>query len=259
MSDAVSFPSPAMKILILANLFALSLFAAIYGYTLARETRQKISAFATDSTVVSGIVTNWEITNVARSPDYWLDVTFETKDGTVHNVSANVQEDLFHHLRIGGSVQVTYVRSRPEWFYVADEVPTDKQAVALDWLFRLGAVASVLCAFGLSFKLFTGGKGAPLRASPLQTEPRRLWDGGPARLPRVLRAPAASESARPARIGRGGADDRASVLLCNLEDCAAAIRTGGAGAAHLRRTVQVTGLIHDQCAGWRGAVASASK
>jgi hypothetical protein len=159
MSDAAPFPSPAAKILILASLLALSLFATVFGYRSAQEARQKMAALAADSAVATGVVTNWEITNVARSPEYWLDVTFQAQDGTTRKVSANVQEGVFDHFKIGSSVQVTYVRSRPEWFYVGDEVPTDKQAVGLDWLFRLGALASLLSAIGLFFKLFTGGKG----------------------------------------------------------------------------------------------------
>jgi hypothetical protein len=159
MSGAASFPSPAAKILILASLLALALFAAVFGYTSAQATRQKIAAFAADSAVATGVVTNWEISNVARSPEYWLNVTFHAQDGTARKVSANVQKPLFDSLKIGSSVPVTYVRSRPEWFYVADEVPTDRQAVALDWLFRLGALASVLSALGLFVRLFTGGNG----------------------------------------------------------------------------------------------------
>ena len=157
MSGAASFPSPAAKILILASVLVLSLFAAVFGYTSAETTRQKIAAFSADPGFATGIVTNWEITNVARSPEYWLDVTFHAQDGTARNVSANVQKSLFDSVRIGSSVPVTYVRSRPEWFYVADELPTDRQAVGLDWLFRLATVASVLSAIGLFVKLFAGG------------------------------------------------------------------------------------------------------
>jgi hypothetical protein len=194
MSDAASFPSPAMKIVILASVLVLSLVATFFGYTKAEETRQKIAAFAADSTDTTGIVTNWEITNVSRSPEYWLDVTFHAQDGTTRNVSANVQEGLFHHARIGSSVPVTYVRSRPEWFYLADEVPTDRQAVALDWLFRLGAGASVLTAIGLLFRFFRDGTGgASAGSAPAGDAPSVL--SRPASPP-VRRAP------RPGGFGK---------------------------------------------------------
>ena len=169
-----TWPSPATKILILASLLALSLFATIFGFTSGETTRKKIVAFASDSAVTTGIVTNWQITNVSRSPEYWLDVSFKTPDGATHNVSADVGEFLFQrHDRIGDTVPVTYVRSRPEWFYVADEIPGEKQAVALDWLFRAGAVASVLSAIGLVAKLFGNG-GTPSHGSPGMPQP--TWE-----------------------------------------------------------------------------------
>jgi hypothetical protein len=151
--------SPAAKTLILASVFVLSVVATVFGYTSAGTTRQKIAAFASDSAATTGIVTNWQITNVARSPEYWLDVNFKTRDGSTHQVSERVQKPVFDSYNIGSSVPVTYVRSRPEWFYVADEVPTDRQATALDWLFRVGAVASVLSGLGLFVRFFNGSGG----------------------------------------------------------------------------------------------------
>jgi hypothetical protein len=189
MPDTQTFPSPAMKILILASLLVISLIATVYGYTSAATMRQKMTAFAADSVTTTGTVTNWQITNVARSPDYWLDISFASKDGATHNVSASVDKPLFDNQKIGGSVEITYVRSRPEWFYVADEAPSDKQAAGLDWLFRLGALASLLCAIGLAFRLFGGGGGG---ANP--RENLLAMEAPPA-------APA-SRSTRPAGFGK---------------------------------------------------------
>jgi hypothetical protein len=171
MPEPPPFPSPATKILTLAGVLVISLVALVYGYASAKTTRQKIAAFASDSVVATGVVTNWQITNLARSPEYWLDLKFKTQDGSTREASANVGKPVFDSHKIGGPVQVTYVKSKPEWFYVEHEVPSERQAVALDWMFRLGALASLLSAVGLFAKLFnTRGGGTPAYGSSIQQQ-----------------------------------------------------------------------------------------
>jgi hypothetical protein len=139
---------------VLLTLGCLVFFAtaiSVTGYMAAAETRAKLAAFASEGVVVTGTVTgkNINVVGKAKTWVHWLDVTFATADGVTHSHSANVANTIYDRYAAGNPVQITYVRSRPEWFYVPGGEPTQRDAAIFDGMLLYGALAAILCAVGL--------------------------------------------------------------------------------------------------------------
>jgi hypothetical protein len=81
-------------------------------------------------------------------------VTFTSADGIARTLSANVANSIYDRYAVGSPVKVTYVRSKPEWFYLPDGEPTQRDAVVFDGMLQYGAGAAVLCAMALLGVLF---------------------------------------------------------------------------------------------------------
>jgi hypothetical protein len=140
--------------------FAIAL--TIAGFAASNQTRQKMAAFAADGATVTGTITNKYIHSVSRNWVYWLDVTFKGQDGKYRYQSANVANTIYDRLGIGGPVRMTYVKSRPEWFYVANDAPTDRDVAISEGMFRYGIVASLLLLIALIvFLMWNRGGGTP--------------------------------------------------------------------------------------------------
>jgi hypothetical protein len=139
---------------VLLTLGCLVFFAvaiSISGFMAGAETRAKLTAFASEGVVVMGTVTGKNINVVGKGKTWvhWLDVTFTTGDGVSHSHSANVANTLYDRYGVGSPVQITYVKSRPEWFYVPGGEPTQRDAAIFDGMLLYGALAAILCAVGL--------------------------------------------------------------------------------------------------------------
>ena len=143
-------------LLTLACLVFFSMAVAISGFMAGAETRAKLAAFASEGAVVTGAVTDKRINVVgkARAWVHWLDVTFTSADGIPRTLSANVANSIYDRYAIGSPVKVTYVRSKPEWFYVPGGEPTQRDAGIFDGMLQYGAGATVLCAMALLGVLF---------------------------------------------------------------------------------------------------------
>ena len=148
--------------LCLGVLLFFALILTIVGFAASNQTRQKMAAFAADGATVTGTITNKYIHSVSRNWVYWLDVTFKGKDGQYHYQSTNVANAIYDSLTIGGPVQVTYVKSNPEWFYVAGDAPTDRDVTIFEGMFRYGIIAALLLLIGLVvFLVWNRGGGTP--------------------------------------------------------------------------------------------------
>jgi len=146
----------------LGALLFFGIVLTIAGFAASNQTRQKMAAFTGDGATVTGTITNKYIHSVSRNWVYWLDVTFKGQDGKYHYQSVNVANTIYDGLEIGGPVRVTYVRSRPDWFYVADDAPSDRDVALSEGMFRYGIVASLLLLIALIvFLMWNRGGGTP--------------------------------------------------------------------------------------------------
>ena len=156
-------------VLVLAVLLLLSIGVTIGGYMAGAQEREKIAGFASDAAVANGTVTKKyvHVVGPGRTWVYWLDLSFMAADGGAHTQSVNVANTIHDRYQVGSPVRVTYVKSKPEYFYIPGTEPTARDVAMSDGMFRYGAIASVMCLVGLLGFLFSGrGGGAPAGQSP---------------------------------------------------------------------------------------------
>ncbi len=132
--------------LVLGVLLVFSLVLTFAGYMALGQSREKIADFAHDGATVTGLVTDKYIHVVRGVWVYWVDVSFNAADGRT----------------VGQPVQITYVKSKPEWFYVPGGAPTERDVSISDGMFEYGMVASLLFLIGLIvFIMWSRGGGTP--------------------------------------------------------------------------------------------------
>jgi hypothetical protein len=143
----------------LVRLLVLSLVLTLGGFVASNDARRKMAAFATDGHTVIGTITNKYIHSDNRNQVYSLDVSFKTQDGKFHYETTNVGNTIYHGLQVDGPVKVTYVGSNPDWFYVADDAPTDRDVAIFATMFRYGAIGSLLLLIALVISVFLNRAG----------------------------------------------------------------------------------------------------
>ena len=100
---------------------------------------------------------------------HWLDLTFTTANGVSRSDSINVVNTIHDRYQVGSPVQVTYVKSKPEYFYIPGTQPTERDVGMSNVMFTYGAGASVVFLVALLGMLFIGkGGGTPSGQSPEQ-------------------------------------------------------------------------------------------
>lgn len=152
---------------LLLGLLIFSLILTVTGFVASFEAQRKTAAFASDSRSVSGVVSNKYILDLSQERTYWIyvhsvhrtqsnmfDVSFQTEDGRFHSGSTEVTDAVYELAQVGDPIKVTYVRSRPDWFYVADDAPTDQDATVFVAMFRYAGVASLLILILLGMFVF---------------------------------------------------------------------------------------------------------
>jgi hypothetical protein len=160
---------PQQIVLVLSVLLFFSVALTIAGYMAGGQEREKIAGFASDAAVASGTVAKKYIHTVGpgRTMVHWLDLTFRTADGVSRTQSVTVANTIYDRYQVGGAVQVTYVKSKPEYFYIPGTQPTERDVAMSDGMFKYGAIASVVFLVGLVGFLLTGiGGGTPTGPSP---------------------------------------------------------------------------------------------
>jgi hypothetical protein len=158
----------------LSVLLLLSVGVTIAGYMAGMQDREKIAGFASDTATATGIITKKYINSVGpgRVWVYWLDLTFETQDGVSRPSSINVANSVYDRYPVGAHVPVTYVKSKPEYFYIPGTEPTQRDVGMSDGMFKYGAVASAVFLAGLIgfFFLSRGQGGTPPSPTAEQLE-----------------------------------------------------------------------------------------
>jgi hypothetical protein len=133
--------------LTLGVLLFFSLIMIFVGVMATDQTRDKIAAFAAEGAVAAGRIVGKHIDIVRPTQGaihvYWLDVAFATADGVARKDSAEVANTVFDRTSVGQDVEVTYVRSKPEWFYLPGGAPTARDVSMMQGMFQWGIMASV--------------------------------------------------------------------------------------------------------------------
>jgi len=149
-------------VLSLAVLLFILIALTIGGYMAGGQEREKIAGFATDAVVASGTVTKKyvHVVGPGKTWVYWLDLTFKTADGVTRKDSLNVANTIHDRYEVGSPVQVTYIKSKPEYFHIPGTAPSARDVAMSDGMFKYGAIASVVCLVVLLGFMFTGNGGS---------------------------------------------------------------------------------------------------
>jgi hypothetical protein len=167
----------------LVGLLIFSLLLTITGFIASYDARRRMDAFTSDGRSVSGMITNKYIRDVTRDQAYWVyvhsvsraqtymvDVSFQTEDGRFHYGSGDVSNAIYDLSEVGSSIRVTYVRSNPDWFYVADNAPTYRDVAIFADMFRYAGTGSLLILILLgAFVFWTPVGGTPAGESATAT------------------------------------------------------------------------------------------
>src|SRR5262249_27998344 len=136
----------------------LSVGLTIAGYMAGAQNREKIAGFASDAATAMGTITKTYIHSVGPGRDwvYWLDLSFETQEGVSHASSINLANNIYERYDVGSRVPVTYVKSKPEYFYIPGAEPTQRDVGIADGMYKYGAIASAVFLVGLIGLFFLG-------------------------------------------------------------------------------------------------------
>ncbi|HEX4160664.1 MAG TPA: DUF3592 domain-containing protein [Rhizomicrobium sp.] len=172
--------------LVLGILLFFSIAITIAGYMASGQTREKIADFAADGATATGTITDKYIHVVRGTWIYWLDVSFKMQDGRTHNGSEEVPNTIYDGLNVGQAIQITYVRSTPEWFYVPGDAPTARDVAISEDMFQYGLIAGLLFLIALVvFAFWNRSEGTPAVRSPASDTAREFSFTPPRNRPRT--------------------------------------------------------------------------
>lgn len=111
---------------------ALTLFMLIWSL----DTRQKVSAFAKEGIVTQGVVLDKAWSYRAGATYHHVQVRFVGPDGVERTDWTQTHPLVYDRLSVRGPVRITYLRSKPQTYYLPDDAPTLEQTT---W-FAYGAI-----------------------------------------------------------------------------------------------------------------------
>jgi hypothetical protein len=88
------------------------------------DTRAKVSAFAREGTVARGVVLDKAWSYRASTASHNVQVRFVDLDGIERTLWTQTHPLTYERLSARGPVTVTYLRSKPQTFYLSDDAPT---------------------------------------------------------------------------------------------------------------------------------------
>jgi hypothetical protein len=92
------------------------------------DTRAKVSAFAEEGTVTQGVVLDKRWSYKASTASYNVQVRFVDSDGVERINWIQTHPLIYERLSVRGPVRVTYLRSKPQTFYLSNDAPTPERA-----------------------------------------------------------------------------------------------------------------------------------
>jgi hypothetical protein len=162
--------------------FVFSLVLVGSGYMARQQGRERLADFASDSVTGSGIITRkfTEVMN-GNTQFYDLEASFTAGDGSKHKQSFRIPPAIYNRYSLGGSVPVTYVKSKPYLFYIPGAEPDDGNLETMrtmgNWFFGASIFLGIsflvgLCLALMSRKSAGGGGVAPQSARVVPGYPR---------------------------------------------------------------------------------------
>src|SRR5262249_11431931 len=164
--------SPLESVVVcLAAAFVFSLVMVGAGYMAQQQERERLADFASDSVAGTGIITRKFTERMNATPLYYdLEASFIAADGSKHRQSFRIPPVIYNRYSLGGSVPVTYVKSKPYLFYIPGAEPNEGNLeimrAMVNWslgasiLLRIGFLLS-LCLALMPRKSAGGGDAAP--------------------------------------------------------------------------------------------------
>ena len=125
---------------------ALTFFSLIWSL----DTRAKVSAFAREGMVAQGVVLDKAWSYKASTASHNVQVRFVDLDGVERTSWIQPHPMIYERLSVRGPVRVTYLRSKPQTFYLSDDTPTLGRATG----FVYGAIGCGVIAVILSVVVF---------------------------------------------------------------------------------------------------------
>src|SRR5262249_10954090 len=120
----------------------MTLFAAVWSL----DTRAKVSAFAREGTVAKGTVLDKAWSYKASTASYNVQVRYTDADGNERTTWTQTHPLVFERLSVRSPVAVTYLRSKPQTFYLADDAPTAARATGFIYAaLACGVMTVILC------------------------------------------------------------------------------------------------------------------
>ena len=114
------------------------------------DTRAKVSAFAREGTVAQGVVLDKAWSYKASAASHNVQVRFVDLDGIERMSWIQTHPLTYERLSVRGQVRVTYLRSKPQTFYLSDDAPTLGRATG----FVYGAIGCGMIAVILAVVVF---------------------------------------------------------------------------------------------------------
>jgi hypothetical protein len=124
----------------------LTLFLGVWSL----DTRAKVSAFAREGIAAQGVVLDKAWSYRASTASHNVQVRFVDVDGVERTSWTQIHPLSYERLSVRGPVKVTYLRSRPQTFYLADDAPTSGKATG----FIYGAIGCGVITVILSVAVF---------------------------------------------------------------------------------------------------------
>ena len=125
---------------------ALAFFSLIWSL----DTRAKVNSFAREGTVTEGAVLDKAWTYKASTASHNVQVRFVALDGVERTNWTTTLPLIYERLNVGKPVKVTYLRSKPQTFYLSDDAPTLDRATG----FIYGAIGCGVMTVILSVVVF---------------------------------------------------------------------------------------------------------
>jgi hypothetical protein len=163
----------AMKVTPLKTAGALLLLALILlvvGFVRGQQVRADAVAFAREGVETTGTVLDKTSEFVRNSQRYTVYFAYQGPNGvTLQDSEVLPGSTSYDGYRIGGPITLTYLRSRPEYFYLPVYRPSEQYARVFDVFFYIG-LAGTLASLGWMALVVRGSSGGSISPSRMQPD-----------------------------------------------------------------------------------------